>query len=226
MTQRKKSITIHETRSVVDITSILTQFGRWAALVLIVTGDGNCIQYREVNTCHRTQYTSQKKSKWKQNDNSALWTMWSSKRFANTIIVMMHYSEHHLHSTTQRRNWPQKSRNRLFFSPYNSNPIKNSKPNATKKPAAWRNASQLFNNFTNVAWLFWHTTRIAPGAFPPLPTRIVTGRHNRLAPACGPPLHCGRAECHRCWSLTWNTNETQDGSQDRVTLNTYKAKHR
>ena len=66
MTQRKKSITIHETRSVVDITSILTQFGTWAALVLIVTGDGNCIQYREVNTRHSTQYTSEKKSKWKQ----------------------------------------------------------------------------------------------------------------------------------------------------------------
>jgi len=115
MTQRKKSITIHETRSVVDITSILTQFGRWAALVLIVTGDGNCIQYRDVNTRHRTQYTSQKKSKWKQNDNSALWTMSSSKRIANTIIVMMHYREHHLHSTTQRKNLPQKSRNKLFF---------------------------------------------------------------------------------------------------------------
>ena len=56
MTQRKKSITIHETRSVVDITSILTQFGRWAALVLIVTGDGNCIQYREVAIAHNTHH--------------------------------------------------------------------------------------------------------------------------------------------------------------------------
>ena len=133
MTQRKKSITIHETRSVVDITSILTQFGRWAALVLIVTGDGNCIQYRDVNTRHRTQYTSQKKSKWKQNDNSALWTMSSSKRIANTIIVMMHYREHHLHSTTQRKNWPQKSRDKLFFSPYNSNPIKTFKTKCNKE---------------------------------------------------------------------------------------------
>ncbi len=66
--------------------------------------------------------------------------MWSSKRFANTIIVMMHYREHHMHSTTQRKNWPQKSRNKLFFFFHHTTwiQLKHSIPNEIKKPAAWR----------------------------------------------------------------------------------------